>query len=341
MQQHIHTRGVRQLPCRSSSPIGRRDFVAFVAGAAALRPLAAAAAAKQFRVGIASLVNGRSSPQFAAFEQKLRELEGAAAEELTIDFELLDARPERFPAAMQGLVRRGADVLLASGQEIALKAARAATRTIPIVMIAIDYDPVALGYVESLARPGGNITGVYLNTIELAAKRPQLLKETVPGIRRLIVFWDAIGRDSFSATVPAAKALGLELKPVEFRDPPYDYAAALAGASPIQGDALLSMPSPYFFHDRQKLDDLAKQNRLPAIFGGFNSGGLIAYAPSLNAMFRIAAEYVDKIRKGAKPADLPIEEPTRFKLVVNLNMARAIGVTVPVLILTRADEVID
>jgi putative ABC transport system substrate-binding protein len=140
------------------------------------------------------LVNGRSSPQFVAFEQRLRELASATGQDLTIDFTMLDGDAERFAAAMQEQVQRGVDVLLAPGQEVALKAARAATQRIPIVMVAIDYDPVALGYVQSLARPGGNITGVYLDTIELAAKRAQLLKEAAPGTTRFIVFWDAVGR---------------------------------------------------------------------------------------------------------------------------------------------------
>jgi putative tryptophan/tyrosine transport system substrate-binding protein len=300
--------------------------------------MAAGATDKPFRVGIASLVNPRSS-QFVAFEQRLRELE--VGQSLAIDFMLLDGQAERCPAAMQELVRGGADVLLAPGQEIALKAARSATQTIPIVMVAIDYDPVALGYVRGLARPGDNVTGVYLDTIELVAKRAQLFKETVPGISRLIVFWDAISGDTFKAAVPAAQALGLKLQSVELRNPPYDYEAALATATPGPADALLCMQSPFFFHDIAELDALAIRHRLPSLCGGLDSGGLIAYAPSLNASFRAAAEYVDKIRKGAKPGDLPIEQPTRFKLVVNLKMAKALGVTIPSIILARADEVIE
>lgn len=322
----------------------RRRHLLSLAGCTALAwPLSARTeeAGRTYRVGIASLVNPRSSSQFVAFEQRLRELEAAAGQDAEIDFTLLDGHADRFPAAMKELVARGADVLLAPGQEVALMAAQAATRTIPIVMIAIDYDPVALGYAQSLARPGGNITGVYLNTIELAAKRVQLLTETVPGITRLIVFWDAVGRDSYKATVPAAQALGLKLQSVELRNPPYDYEAALATASPGPGDALLCTLSPFFYHDLQQLDELAIRHGLPSLSGGVDSGGLIAYAPSLNAMFRTAAGYVDRIRKRAKPGELPIEQPTRFKLVVNLKMAKALGLTVPPLILARADEVVE
>jgi putative ABC transport system substrate-binding protein len=308
--------------------LNRRDLFALFGGAAAF-PSLAGAAEKPSRVGIASLVNPRSASQFVAFEQRVRELAAAAGQDVEIDFTLLDGHAERYPAAMQELVRRGADVLLAPGQEIALKAARSATQTIPIVMVAVDYDPVALGYVQSLARPGGNITGVYLSLIDLAGKRAQLLKEAVPGLTRLIVFWDAVGQDSFKATLPAAQALGLEVQSVELRDPPYDYEAALAATAPGPGDALTCMLSPYFLHDREQLDELAIRHRLPSMCGGVDSGGLLAYGPSLNGMFRSAADFVDKIRRGAKPGELPIEQPTRFKLVVNLKMAKALGVSLP------------
>ncbi|HEX3538619.1 MAG TPA: ABC transporter substrate-binding protein [Stellaceae bacterium] len=324
----------------------RRDLLGVVTGAAiavatGMPDSGCAAEDKTFRVGIASLVNSRSAPQFLAFEERLRQLATAAGRDLAIEFRLLDGDADRFPAAMQELVRGHPDLILAPGQEIAAKAARAATQTIPIVVVAIDYDPVALGYVQNLARPGGNITGVYLDTIEVAAKRAQLLKEAAPDIKRLIVFWDAVGADSFKATVPAAQTLGLTVQSVELRNPPYDYEAALVTATPAPGDALLCMASPYFFHDVQQLDELAVRHRLPSMCGGVDSGGLIAYSASLNAMFRTAADYAGKILKGAKPGDLPIQQPTRFKLVVNLKVAQALGLTVPQSILGRADEVIE
>ncbi|HUK08473.1 MAG TPA: ABC transporter substrate-binding protein [Stellaceae bacterium] len=319
----------------------RRHFIALIAGAATFQSHAVLAADKPFRVGIASLVNPRSAPQFQAFEQRLRELESADGQDFTIDFDLLDGNPGSFPDAVQRLINRGADVLLAPGQEVALRAARAATRTIPIVMVAIDYDPIALGYAQSLSRPGGNITGVYFNTIETAAKRVELLKEAVPSTTRMIVFWDAISTDSFQATVAAAQGLGLKLQSVQLRNPPYDYEAALATATPGPKDALLCVQSPFFFHDREELDALAIRHRLPSLCGGVDSGGLVAYAPSLNAMFRTAADYVHKIRDGANPSELPIEQPTRYKLVVSLRMAKALGVTIPPSILARADEVVE
>src|SRR6185436_12834781 len=181
----------------------RRCTVLAVLGlalAGALAPGRALAADKPFRVGVASLVNPRSAPQFVALEERLRQLLSAAGRELVIDFMVLDGDADRYPAAMRELVSRQPDVLIAPGPEVSLKAARAATQTIPIVMIAVDYDAVARGYVQSLARPGGNITGVYLDTVDVAAKRVEILKETAPGTSRFIVLWDASGADSFKLT---------------------------------------------------------------------------------------------------------------------------------------------
>jgi ABC-type uncharacterized transport system substrate-binding protein len=319
----------------------RRDLVAALGVAIAFRAVPAMPAEKTFRVGIASLINPRDAPQFIAFEQRLRELAAAAGQDVAVDFILLGGHADRYPAAMQELASRKPDVIVAPGPEVSLNAARAATQTIPIVMVGVDYDPVTRGYVQSMARPGGNITGVYLNTVEVAAKRVEMLRETVPSISRLIVFWDTAGKDSVEPTEAAARMLGLELRLIEFSDPPYDYEKLLAGVVPGPSDALLCTLSPYFFHDRQQLDELALRHKLPSMCGGVASGGLIAYSASLNALFRNAAEYADKIRQGAKPSELPIQQPTRFKLVVDLRFAKAIGVTIPPLILAQADEVIE
>jgi len=167
-----------------------------------------APAEEPFRVAVASLINGRSAPQFVAFEERLRQLMSTAGREPVIDFIELEGDAARYPAAMQELASRKPDVLVAPGPEISLKAARAATQTIPIVMIGVDYDPVARGYVHSLARPGGNITGVSLNTVEVAAKRVEILKETVPGISRFIVFWDAAGGTASIRPKPPCKYSG-------------------------------------------------------------------------------------------------------------------------------------
>jgi len=307
------------------------------------RPSAGAEPTKMFRVGIAALANPRSAPFFVAFEERLRELGYIEGKTLAVDFLPTEGKIERLPAAMEELVRRKVDVIVAGGAEVTLKAAKQATATIPIVMIAVDFDPVALGYIRSLARPGGNITGVFLQPVELAAKRVDLLKQTIPDIARAIVFWDATSADQFEAVTTAAQSLNLPLKSVELRDPPYDYDSALGGANPQPGDALLFLSSSFFFRDRDRLAEFLLRYRLPSMVGASwrDAGGLISYGPSVVGMWRLAADYVDKILKGAKPADMPVEQPTRFELVVNLKTAKALGITIPPAILARADEVIE
>jgi putative tryptophan/tyrosine transport system substrate-binding protein len=244
---------------------------------------------------------------------------------------------------MDELVRRKVDVIVTTGQEAAVKAAKQATATIPIVMLAVDFDPVALGYASSLARPSGNVTGVSLNQTELTGKRLELLKET-PDITRVIVLWDAIGADQVEGAAAAAQILKLPIKSVELRNPPYDYAGALEAANSRPGDALLFLTSPFFNRDRHRLGELALQHRLPSMFANrqyTDAGGLISYGPSYPAMFRLAADYVDRILKGAAPADLPIQQPTTFELIVNLKTAHALRLTIPQSILARADEVIE
>jgi putative ABC transport system substrate-binding protein len=313
----------------------------------ALVPLLSVRAAepvRMFHVGMVNLNLPRTAPFNVAFEQRLHELGYVEGKTLAIDLLSLDGKIERFPEAMEELVRRKVDVILASGQEASLKAAKQATSTIPIVMIAVSYDPAALGYVASLARPGGNITGVFLMQPELTGKRLELLQQTVPDIARAIVFWDAIGTDQFDAAGMAAQTLQLPIRSVELRDPPYDYERALEAAQPRPGDALLFTTSSFFFRDRDRLAELALRHRLPSMFTQreiAEAGGLISYGTSIPGMFRLAADYVDKILKGAKPADLPVQQPTTFELVVNLKTAKALGLTVPHSILQLADEVIE
>jgi putative ABC transport system substrate-binding protein len=337
---HPH-RGCRSSPCLTL-PIIALAALMILAPLTAL-PSAGAEPTKMFRVGIAALANPRSAPFFVAFEERLRELGYIEGKTLAIDFLSAEGKIERLPAAMAELVRRKIDVIVVGGSEVILKAAKAATPTIPIVMIAVDFDPLAHGYVASLARPGGNITGVFLQPIELAVKRLDLLKQTIPDIARVIVFWDATSADQFEAMVAAAQSLKVPLISVELRDPPYDYANALEGAKPQPGDALFFTASGFFFRDRDRLAELLLRWRLPSMVGASwrEAGGLISYGTSLNGMWRLAADYVDKILKGAAPADLPVEQPTPFELVINLKTAKELGLTVPPAIFARADEVIE
>jgi len=234
----------------------------------ALAPLLCARAAepaKVFHVGIVSINTPGPKTSSIALEQRLHDLGYLEGKTLALDFLWLE-QIERLPAAMDELVRRKVDVIVTTGQEAAVKAAKQATATIPIVMLAVDFDPVALGYASSLARPSGNVTGVSLNQTELTGKRLELLKETVPDITRVIVLWDAIGADQVEGAAAAAQILKLPIKSVELRNPPYDYAGALEAANSRPGDALLFLTSPFFNRDRHRLGELALQHRLPSMF---------------------------------------------------------------------------
>jgi putative tryptophan/tyrosine transport system substrate-binding protein len=327
----------------------RRGFLGALCGATALTLLRQGAANAQapsrlFRVGIVSAANPRTGVPFVAFDQRLRELGYIEGQNLAIEFIPLNGQVERYGEAMRELVQRKVDVILAFGPEAALKAATAATDTLPIVMVAIDYDPLALGYVASLARPGGHVTGVFLQQIELSVKRIQLLKDAFPDLNAATVFWDRQSAGQWQATESAAPALGLSVAGVELRERPYNYERALTDAPGDHRGALVVMNSPTFFNDRQRLADITLQHRIASVFAWrewVTAGGLMSYGPDFSGITRRSADYVDKIAKGVIPADLPVEQPTKFDLVVNLKTAKAIGVSVPQSILLRADEVIE
>ena len=253
-------------------------------------------------------------------------------------------REEDYETGYRTLAAREPDIVLATGVEIALKSALAATRTLPIVMIAIDYDPFARGYVTSLARPSGNVTGVFFQQIELAAKRIQLVKDTFPDVPGATMFWDRSSADQWKAAQNAAATLGLRLYGIELREPPYDYERALREAPPDHRGIVIVGTSAFFFRDRERIADFAVRHRIASVFvfrEWVEAGGLLSYGPSITAQFVRVAEFVDRIARGAKPADLPIEQPTKFELVVNLKTAGAIGIEPSTAILLRADEVIE
>jgi putative ABC transport system substrate-binding protein len=320
----------------------RREFIALLGGAAAAWPPAARALqAKVLRIGMTART-ARSDPHWAALEQRLRELEYVDGQSLAIEFIMIGAG-ENPAMAMKELVRRNVDIILAVGPEDVLLAAVGTSSTLPIVMIAIDYDPFARGYVTSLARPTGNITGVYFQQIELAQKRVQILKEAFPALETATVFWDFISAEQWQATQRAGATLGVRMAGVGLREP-HDYERAFAQAALDERGALMVMASGLFFAGRGRIAELARKHRVRTIFPMrefADAGGLISYGASMTGLFRRAAEYVDRIAKGAKPADLPIEQPTKFELVVNLRTAKEIGVELPTALLVRADEVIE
>src|SRR5262245_6039105 len=324
----------------------RREFLGVLGGAAAgalIPTRRAGAQVSALRVGSCA-AQPRATSFLQGFDARMSELGYTEGRNYTMDYIDLQGRTDRYSDAMQQLVARKADVLVAFGPEDCLKAALAATRTIPIVMTAIDFDPVALGYVTSLARPTGNVTGIILEQIELAKKRLQLVKDAFPAISKAMVFWDRLSADQWRATRDNASTFGLDLVGIELSDYPYDYARALAQASPDHRGFLFVMTSPLFARDRSRIVQFTLLNRLPSIWvfrEHVDQGGLASYGPSRTAMSRRTADYVHRIARGAKPGDLPIERPTIFELVINLRTAKALGLEFSQAMLLRADEVIE
>ena len=324
----------------------RREFIALIGGVAASWPLPGRAqqTTKILRVGLASAQpSPRSAPFHVAFENHMGDL--GYREGKSFNFDLLQVMdPTGYEAGYREVVARGADIVIAGGPELALKGALAATTTIPIVMVAIDYDPLARGYVTSLARPSGNVTGVFLQQVELAGKRLQVLKDGFSDMQTATVFWDRISADQWQSVQDAGAKLGLRLAGIELHEQPYDYERAISQVPLDFRQNIIVMSSPFFFLDRARLADFALRNRIASTFAfreWVDAGGLLSYGPSITGMYQRAAEYVDRIAKGAKPVDLPIEQPTKFELVINLKTSKALGITVPPTLLARADEVIE
>jgi putative ABC transport system substrate-binding protein len=274
----------------------------------------------------------------------MSELGYVEGKSFVLDFDDLGGKAERYGAAMQDIAGRKADVIVAYGPEAALKAAVAATQTIPIVMVAIDYDPLTLGYITSLARPPGNVTGLYLQQIELAAKRIELLRDALPAMTAATVFWDALSADQWQATKASADKLGLQFTGVELRNYPYDYEKALAQAPAEQRSFVIVMTSPFLARDRERLAKFFLQQRIGSmsVFREYaEHGGLMTYGPNRNTMFRRSADYVHRLARGAKPGDLPIERPATFELAINLKTAKLLGLEFSQATLLRAEEVIE
>jgi ABC-type uncharacterized transport system substrate-binding protein len=326
----------------------RRAFVGTLAGGLLAAPLAARAqqAAKIARIGFLALNLAPSLHLREAFRQGLRDLGYVEGRSLVIEYRDAEGKPERLPALAAELVALKVDVILASGEPHAL-AAKQATKTIPIVFT-VAADPVASGLVTSLARPGGNVTGLSSVAPELVGKRLELLKQAVPGVSRVAVLWQPGGaderteKDLLKEAEVVARTLGVRLQFVEARGPA-DFDRAFSDMTRARAGALTVLGSSMFVNERKRLVGLAAKHRLPAVYTSRESvdaGGLMAYGANFADLFRRAATYVDKILKGAEPADLPVEQPTKFELVINLKAAKALGLTIPPSLLGRADEVI-
>ena len=293
-----------------------------------------------------SLESRESRVGLDAFRQGLRERGYVEGQNIVVEYRAADGKIERLPGLASDLARLKVDLIVATGTPLA-RAAQQATTTIPIVS-AVMGDPVGDGLVASLARPGGNITGLTFLGPELVPKRLELLKQAVPRVSRVAALWhpgafgERTNRDMLKETEAAARTLGVQLQLVAVRGPD-ELDGAFSTMTRARADALIVFPSTMLFSERRRIVDLAAKHRLPSMAMArefVELGGLIAYGASIPDLIRRGVTYVDKILKGAKPADLPVEQPTKFELVVNLKTAKALGLTIPQSLLLRADEVI-
>ena len=284
-----------------------------------------------------------SGPSLEAFRGGMATLGYVEGQSILIESRFADGKPQRVPDLVRELLASAPDVVVAAGPQ-SLKTFKQATKSVPIVM-AIISDPVEEGLVASLARPGGTLTGLAFENRALTTKRLEMLKEALPRISRVAVLWDPTVGDAsgYKQAETAARALQLRLQVLETRGPA-DLESALKPSTTGRAEGLLVLASPFLNGNRQTVVESAARRRLPATYESrdfVEIGGLMSYGPSFPDMYRRAATYVDKILKGAKPADLPVEQPTKFELVINLKTAKALGLTIPPSLLQRADQVIE
>jgi ABC-type uncharacterized transport system substrate-binding protein len=313
----------------------------------ALAPLASEAqqTGKVYRIGVLETMSATlNTANLDAFRQGLRELGYVEGQNFVIEYRSADGRPERFPGLATELVRLKVDLIVTRGTPAVL-AAEKATGSIPIVM-ATSADPTLFGVVSNLARPGRNVTGLSTIAVELAGKRLELLKEAIPRIARIALLANMSSPASASQwrqIEGAARSLGLEPQLLDVRAPE-EFARVFDNAIKQRADAILVANDTLTQTNLRRIVDLSAKHRLPSIFASrefVDAGGLMAYGPNFTDLYRRAATYVDKILKGSKPADLPIEQPTKFDLVINLKTAKALGLTIPQSILVRADQIIE
>jgi putative tryptophan/tyrosine transport system substrate-binding protein len=324
--------------------VKRREFITLMGGAAAW-PLAARAqqAGSKHTVGILSAGVENAALNMVLVDA-LRELGWVEGKNIAFEHRYAENRLERLPGLATDLVRLKVDVIAAAGT-LAPLAAKQASSTIPIVMTTAG-DPLGSGLVASLARPGGNVTGMSLMAPDLGGKRLELLKEVLPRLARVAVLWNAANPYSalvFKETQAAGRTLGIEVQSLEVRAPD-DFDGAFEAARQQRPDALITVEDPLTVNHRQRVADFTAGQQLPSLHGVREfaaAGGLMSYGASLADLIRRAAGYVDKILRGAKPADLPVQQPSKFEFVINLKTAKALGLEIPPSVLARADEVIE
>ena len=320
----------------------RRDFITLLGGAAAWPLAARAQQPRMLRVGFVG-IQPRGASIYVAFLKRMAELGYQEGRNFT--FEYIQAPSiEGYEASYRELLSRKVDILMAAGNEPSLRSARAVAGTSPIAFLAIDFDPLAAGDVASLARPGGNITGIFVQQIELAAKRIELLREAMPAARRVGLAWDAASREQADSAAAAARMLGLEPRLIEVTGPSPDYPAAFRQMRDAPGEPVVIPASPIFLRDRAAVAQALSGQRLPSISAfreNAEAGVLMSYGIDLVGLFGDIANYVDRIARGAIPAEMPIEQSTRFYMTVNLKTATLLGLTLPVAFTARANEVFE
>jgi putative ABC transport system substrate-binding protein len=316
-------------------------------GAALLAPRLAISQtpSRKYRLGV--LVTNSAvlkDPHWIAFFQRLGELGLAEGHNLVIERRSAENRLDRLPVLAAELAKLKCDVFFSGSSEATLVAVTAVSPDTPIIVVAVDFDPVATGDVASLARPGGRVTGVTAMQSTMPAKRLELLKEMLPRVSKVAVFTNAQTSEQLSVVQGTARRIGLDLHVVDFKSPPFDYDAGFASATGARADALFVVGSGLWVPARRTIIEGASKARLPSVFhhsGWVEAGGLMSYGFSFPAMWRRGAEIVASVLRGTKVSDIPMQQPTTFELAINLKTARALGLTIPQSMLLRADQVIE
>ena len=337
------TVGSPPIPSRNSGTAMWPATLLFVLAAVQLWPLnsSAESANRVPVVGFLTVTAGPSDPVATSFRDGLRQFGYIDGESIKIDHRNAEGHVDQLPRLAEELVRRPVDII-AVGAEPALSIVTRATKTIPIVIVSVDHDPVATGLVKSLSRPGGNVTGIFAQQSDLTVKRLELLRDTIPGIKRVAVFVDPMNRGDVSDIGRAARPLGVAIRPIEVQAP-YAFDDAFRAAKKDKAGAVLVLFSPGFYIQRARLATAALNARVPTMLSSeqhVQAGGLMSYGATVADYWGRAAYFVDRVLKGAKPGELPIEQVSQFRLAINLKTAKALGITFPDSILVRADDVV-
>jgi putative ABC transport system substrate-binding protein len=325
-------------------PLSRRAFIALGAALTVPQWARGQSAGRVYRLGWLASIDSFGEPYALAFVERLRALGFAEGGNLSITRRHADGKIEKLPSVVAELARSNVEVFFSAGPEASLSALRQAGRDQPIVFVAVDFDPVATGYVTNPARPGGRITGITAVQSVLPGKRLELVKELLPATRKVAVMGNDQTVGQLAVVEEAAKRLALELHVIHFKRPPFDYEGAIAEAVQAKSEVLFALGSALFVPARRRITELALKARLPSVFHHaqwVEVGGLMSYGFNFPQMWRSADDMVGKILRGAKAGDIPMEQPTTYELAINAATARKLGIRIPESIRVRVDRVID